>query len=205
VISIEADDCAEKAIILMRNHGHTRLPVYDNLKDNVIGFIHAKDLMLTETKTNIRKIIRPALYIYDHLTINAILEMMKEKKSKLGLVWDEYGSWQGLLTMEDVIESIVGEIQDEFDREEPIIELKDKGTALCQTTVSLDELSQYLPLELGPDSEERYRTLAALLADKFGENPVSGLSWKGYGATFTVATTDGLVVTKILVSTPDND
>ena len=126
--------------------------------------------------------------------------MMRLNRSRLGLVWDEYGSWQGLLTMEDILEAIVGEIQDEFDHEEPPISpARADGSVVAQATVSLEELSRAVALELGPDSEVHYRTLAAILVDKFGEFPRKGDSWEGFGACFTVEQLDGPVVSKVAV------
>ncbi|MDR2444198.1 MAG: hemolysin family protein [Deltaproteobacteria bacterium] len=205
VVAISATATPKEAIKLIRDHGFTRLPVYRDSKDNPEGFIHAKDLLLSTQTHDFQSLIRPALYIYDHMLTDDILEMMRQKRTRLGLVWDEYGSWQGLLTMEDILEAIVGEIQDEFDHEEPPVINQPDGSVIAQTTVSLEELSRSLPLELGPDSEVHYRTLAAILADKFGELPKAGDSWEGYGAKFTVAALDGPVVSKVVVSslTPD--
>jgi CBS domain containing-hemolysin-like protein len=199
VVSLSVEDSPQNATRLVIERGFTRIPVFDGGKDNVVGFIHAKDLLEVHGQKRLREMVRPALYIYDHQAIDDILEMMKEKRARLGLVWDEYGSWQGLLTMEDVLESIVGPIQDEFDHEEPLIAPQPDGAVLAQTKVSLEELARRLDLELGPDSEEKYRSLAALLSDKFGGAPSPGDHWRGYGATFTVDSCDGLAVTRVLV------
>jgi CBS domain containing-hemolysin-like protein len=199
VVSLEVSSTTEAAIKLIREHGFTRLPVYDDAKDNPLGFIHAKDLLLNGSRQTIKTMVRPALYIYDHMLTDDILEMMRQNRTRLGLVWDEYGSWQGLLTMEDILEAIVGEIQDEFDHEEPPVVNQPDGSVLAQSTVSLEELSRSLTLELGPDSEEHYRTLAAILVDKFGESPKEGDCWEGYGAKFMVAAVNGPVVSQVLV------
>ncbi|MDR3203714.1 MAG: hemolysin family protein, partial [Deltaproteobacteria bacterium] len=119
VTSLSIDSDVETAVALIRDRGFTRLPVYDDNKDNPVGFIHAKDLLFTKSNKQLRLLVRPALDINDHTLIDDILEMMRKKRTRLGLVWDEYGAWQGLLTMEDLLEAIVGPIQDEFDHEEP--------------------------------------------------------------------------------------
>jgi CBS domain containing-hemolysin-like protein len=180
-------------------HGHTRLPVYEGDKDNIIGFIHAKDLLRNADIKTIKPLVREALYIFESARTDEILELMRLRKTKLGLVWDEFGGCQGLLTMEDVLESIVGEIQDEFDREEPPIDPLPDGWLLVQTTVSMDELSQHIPLEITPDTEEKYRTLAALLEGKFSDSPHPGETWLGYGARFTVVSATGPTVTQVRV------
>ncbi|MDR1297809.1 MAG: hemolysin family protein [Deltaproteobacteria bacterium] len=197
VKSLPAEATVEEAVGLIRANGHTRLPVYDQKKDNPVGFLHSKDLLLNQNERNVKPLIRQALYIYDHMNTDAILELMRQKNTRLGLVWDEYGSWQGLLTMEDILEAIVGEIQDEFDHEEPPVQPLQDGSALVHTTVSLEELSRSLDLDLGPDSEEHYRTLAAVLADKFGDNPARGDKWSGFGAEFAVESIAGRAVSKV--------
>ncbi|MDR2368389.1 MAG: hemolysin family protein [Deltaproteobacteria bacterium] len=199
VVALPIDATTQEAIEVIREHGHTRIPVYEDGKDNPVGFIHAKDLLLSQGQT-VRGLLRKALYVYDHLTVNAILELMREERTRLGLVWDEYGSFQGLVTMEDILEAIVGEIQDEFDHEEPPFMDDPGGGVLVLTTVSLEELGRYLELDLGPDSEERYRTLAAILGDKFGKEPAKGDAYEAYGARFEVDRVAGLAVTRVKVT-----
>ncbi|MDR2386966.1 MAG: hemolysin family protein [Deltaproteobacteria bacterium] len=200
VVALPIEASPAEAIELIRIGGFTRIPVYQENKDNPIGFIHAKDLLLNLGQTNIKSIVRTALSIYDHMTVNAILELMREKRTRLGLVWDEYGSFQGLVTMEDILEAIVGEIQDEFDHEEPTFTLEADGSVLVLTTVSLDELGRFMELDLGPDSQERYRTLAAILGDKFGQEPILGATYEAHGAKFEVDRLSGLAVTRVRVS-----
>ncbi|MDR0620949.1 MAG: hemolysin family protein, partial [Deltaproteobacteria bacterium] len=200
VVALSVEATASEAIELIREHGHTRIPVYENSKDNLIGFLHAKDLLLHQGQTSLRGLIRKALYIYDHTTVNAILELMRKERTRLGLVWDEYGSLQGLVTMEDILEAIVGEIQDEFDHEEPPFTEAGDGSVLVLTTVSLEELGRQMELDLGPDSEERYRTLAAILGDKFGKEPAKGDSYEAHGARFEVDRLSGLAVTRVRVT-----
>jgi CBS domain containing-hemolysin-like protein len=199
VVSLSVDDSPHVAIRLIIDRGFTRIPIFEEHKDNIIGFIHAKDLLEVGNISTLKTLVRPTLYIYDHQPIDDILEMMKKKRTRLGLVWDEYGSWQGLLTMEDVLESIVGPIQDEFDHEEPLIAPQKDGSVLVQTTVSLEQLTPHLTLELEADSEDKYRPLAVLLADKFGETPCPGDFWRGYGAKFTVVSCHGPAVTCVRV------
>jgi CBS domain containing-hemolysin-like protein len=198
VITLSADSTLEEAVETVLVHGHTRLPVHDGERDNVTGFIHAKDLLNRKNPT-IREMVRPALYIYENMPADSLLELMLKKNTKMGLVWDEYGAWQGLLTMEDILEAIVGEIHDEFDQEEPPILKSPEGWVLAETTVSLDELGTNIALRLPPDTEEKYRTLAALLAGKFGESPGPGDSWEGYGCRFTVVDMDGPAVSRVRV------
>ncbi|MDR1314299.1 MAG: hemolysin family protein [Deltaproteobacteria bacterium] len=198
VVAVSADAKPSEALELSAAAGHTRLPVYDGDRDNMTGFVHSRDLTRRQDLERIRPLVKPALYIYESLAADDVLELMRGKRSKLGIVWDEYGSYLGLLTMEDVLEAIVGEIQDDFDllEGEAVQELPD-GWILCQTTVSLDELARHVPLKLASDAEESYRTLAALLAGRFSETPRPGDSWTGYGAEFVVASADGPAVSSV--------
>jgi CBS domain containing-hemolysin-like protein len=198
VVTLSVASGKEEAVEAILLHGHTRLPVYEGDRDNVVGFVHAKDL-LRPGFDGLKSIVRPATYIYENMPADAILELMLKKNTKLGLVWDEYGAWQGLLTMEDILESIVGEIRDEFDREEPPILESPEGWVLAQATVSLDELGSHVRLRLTADTEEKYRTLATLLAEKFSGSPSVGDVWEGYGGRFTVVATDGQAIATVRV------
>ncbi|MDR1081592.1 MAG: hemolysin family protein [Deltaproteobacteria bacterium] len=207
VVSVSADVAPAQALEISAMAGHTRLPVFDGDRDNMTGFVHSRDLTRRHDLPSIRPLVKPALYIYESLAADDVLELMRGKRSKLGLVWDEYGSYLGLLTMEDVLEAIVGEIQDEFDLQEgeAIEDLQD-GWALCQTTVSLDELGRHVKLKLRADTEESYRTLAALLAGRFSATPGPGDVWSGYGAEFVVVSADGPAVSSVRVrSLPEAD
>ncbi len=204
VSSLSTDNTVEEAIELVREKGFTRVPLYDNgAKDNIVGCGHAKDRLMEPLDKTLSHFTRPALYIYDHLPIDDVLEHMRQDNQQFGLVWDEYGSWQGLITMEDVMEAIVGDIQDEFDQEEPEIEQLENGTFIVDSTVSPDELKNHLPLNLGPDAEEHYRTLAAVLAETFGALPEEGDSVELYGARFTILKLEGHTISKIMVEPPE--
>lgn len=200
VTALSTEETVGQAIKIIKENGHTRFPLYRGEdKDDVIGFIHAKDLLNEPLDHPLGKYVRAALYIYDHLPLDDVLESMRRANQQCGLVWDEYGSWQGLITMEDVIEVIVGSLQDEFDHEEPKVVKKDDGSFIVDSTISPDHLKNYLPLNLGPDAEEHYRPLAALLAEKFGEVPQEGESITLYDAKFTVTKVEGHTIVKISV------
>jgi len=203
VISFSTQSTVDEAIEVVREKGLTRFPLYeDGDKDNIVGFFHAKDLLKEPLDKTLGHFLRPALYIYDHLPIDEVLEHMRDENQQFGLVWDEYGSWQGLITMEDVMEVIVGDIQDEFDQEEPEVEPREDGSFIVDSTLSPDQLKSYLPLHLGPDAEEHYRTLAAVLAEKFGDLPAEGDSAELYGARFTILKMEGHTISKIIVEPP---
>ncbi|MGL4209127.1 MAG: hemolysin family protein [Candidatus Adiutrix sp.] len=204
-LSFSTEDTVEKAIFAVRESGHTRFPLYQGQdKDNMVGFFHAKDLLAEPLEKHLGLFLRPALYIYDHRPLDDVLETMQKETKPFGLVWDEYGSWQGLITLEDILESIVGDIKDEFDQEEPEIERLNDNTVIVDSTVSLDELKNWLLLDLGPDAEEHYRPLAALLAEKFTTPPTLGEEIIFCGATFTIHKIEGHTITRYKVTSQLN-
>ncbi|MDR2826787.1 MAG: hemolysin family protein [Candidatus Adiutrix intracellularis] len=199
VKSLETRETVAGALKLIRAGGYTRIPLYEGDKDNVVGFIHAKDLLDQPLERPLRNYCRPALYIFDHLALDNVLEHMRRANQQFGLVWDEYGIWQGLITMEDLIEAIVGQIQDEFDHEVPRIRRQDDGSFIVDSSVSPDELKMYLSLELGPDAEEHYHTLASIFVEQFGEVPTEGDTLSLYGAGFTILKVDGHTISQLLI------
>ena len=197
VISLSIDDTVDEAIHLIKKHGFTRFPVYESDKENIKGFIHAKDLLRADLKTTVSHFLRPALDVYDHLPIDDVLELMQNQNQQFGLVWDEYGGFQGLITMEDIIEVIVGSIQDEFDNEEPEVCPQPGGDFLLSSTISLDELKKELEIDLGSDSDEHYRPLSSLLLEQLADVPKAGDSVELYGFKFTIEKLDGTSIQSI--------
>lgn len=201
VTALSTDETVGRAIELVREKGFTRFPLYRGTdKDDIAGFVHAKDLLTEPLDKPLESFGRPALYIYDHLPVDEVLEHMRRKNQQFGLVWDEYGSWQGLITMEDVIEIIVGSLQDEFDNEEPRVVRREDGTYIVDSRLSPEQIAKGLHLNLGADAEEHYRPLTALLAEKFGEMPHEGDSLSLYGALFTVVKVEGHTIVKVRIT-----
>jgi len=205
VTALSTDETVGRAIELVREKGFTRFPLYRGTdKDDILGFVHAKDLLNEAPDKTLEPFGRPALYIYDHLPVDEVLEHMRRENQQFGLVWDEYGSWQGLITMEDVIEIIVGSLQDEFDHEEPRVIKQEDGSFIVNSKLSPEHLKNFISLNLGQDAEEHYRPLAALLVEKFGEVPHEGDSISLYDALFTIVKVEGHTIVKVRI-TPDQD
>jgi CBS domain containing-hemolysin-like protein len=199
VVSLSASENVEAAVRALRGRSFTRLPVYEGDRDNMVGFVHARDILGLPPDKPIRGLIRPALAVFDHAPADDVLARMKREGRTFGLVWDEYGSWQGLVTLGDLLETIVGEIKDEFDPAPPRISPRSDGAFLVDPSVSPNELAAHLTLDLGPDAPEHYHTLAALLAGRFGEVPAEGAILSLYGADFMVFKCDGAAVRRFLV------
>ncbi|MFE5323318.1 hemolysin family protein [Paenibacillus sp. NPDC056579] len=131
---------------------HTRYPVCDPDKDNIIGFVHIKDLLKSDSGVDhIKSIVRPITKVPESMQISALLKLMQKKKHQMALLIDEYGGTSGLVTFEDIIEEIVGEIQDEFDEERPRIERRDDETHSIDGRLLIEEVNSYFGLEIESD------------------------------------------------------
>jgi CBS domain containing-hemolysin-like protein len=131
---------------------HTRYPVCDPDKDNIIGFVHIKDLLKSDRGVeNIKSIIRPITKVPESMQISALLKLMQKRKTQMALLIDEYGGTSGLVTFEDIIEEIVGEVQDEFDEERPQIEKKDETTHSIDGRMLIEEVNSYFGMEIESD------------------------------------------------------
>ena len=131
---------------------HTRYPVCDKDKDKSIGFIHIKDLLkVTQQGTrDLRQITRPMTTVPDSMQISTLLKLM-QKKTQIAILIDEYGGTSGLVTLEDIMEEIVGEIQDEFDEERPDIEVREDGSHSISGMVLIEEVNSYFGTDIESD------------------------------------------------------
>lgn len=131
---------------------HTRYPVCDPDKDNIIGFVHIKDLLkLPEAAGDMKAIIRAITKVPESMQISALLKLMQKKKTQMVLLIDEYGGTSGLVTFEDIIEEIVGEIQDEFDEERPKMERRDAATYSIDGRMLIEEVNSYFGIRIETD------------------------------------------------------
>ena len=197
-VLLHADDDLERVIRVLEESGHTRFPVYDNDKDSIVGFIHAKDLLLLQKGAGLREVLRNPAYVQETVRLDKLLQDMQAKRRQFCVVVDEYGDWQGVLTMEDIVEAIVGEIQDEFDNEEPDVIAQPDGGYLISGDLSLDDLMERMPLKCGVDVD-LYKKLAAYFMDILGEIPKPGDSIELCSKRFTVVSMDRRRVDRVRV------
>jgi CBS domain containing-hemolysin-like protein len=176
-VSIDSDlESVWKVII---EEGHSRIPVYEGNIDNIIGIIHAKDVLkaLSEKKQEkgLREIVREVLYVPENMKINKLFNEMRKKKIHMAIVVDEYGGTSGLVTLEDLLEELVGEIEDEYDTEERMYSFINDNTILVDAKMNVYELNEILEEnwnERFPETE--YDTVGGLVLDILGRVPMKG-------------------------------
>ena len=181
---------------------HSRFPVYQDTVDNVIGILHVKDVLksLVNNKPfNIKELARKPYFIPVSKHINDLLQELKRKKLHIAVVVDEYGGVSGIVSMEDIIEEIIGDIQDEFDYETDDVVNLAEGVWLCDARVNLEFLAEETGLELPVD--EDFDTLGGFVFDLFGKIPVKNekISYKDYD--FIIQEMDGHKINSIKIVT----
>ncbi len=178
---------------------HTRFPVCETDKDNIIGFVHIKDMLKVDENTvsSIQQIMRPITTVPESMQISTLLKLMQKKKTQIAILIDEYGGTSGLVTLEDIMEEIVGEIQDEFDEERPDIEKKDELTHSINGLMLIEEVNSYFGLEISSDD---YDTIGGWVYSQI-EIPPKKLQSVSYGDSydFIIEETDHLRISRILV------
>jgi len=175
-VCIEANETIDGLISLIKDKGHSRIPLYEEKVDNIVGIIYAKDLLeIKESHKDaiqLRSIARPAVFIPETKNIEELLQQMKASKFHLAIVVDEYGSMAGLVTFEDIIEEIVGEVQDEYDEEENHLVKLDNNRYMIDARMTIDDLGKELE-EKFPVTDE-YDTVGGFILHAFGSLPARG-------------------------------
>jgi putative hemolysin len=199
----------DEAISTFVEQGHSRVPVYEESIDEIVGILYAKDLLpfLAATsgpRPELRGLLRAPVYIPESMTVDDLLHEFQRRKVHIAIVLDEYGGTAGLVTIEDLLEEIVGEIQDEYDTEEPMVVRISEDEARVDGRASVDELSELFDTNIQFEDEDEYDTVGGLIYHRIGGIPSPGDRVELDGLTLTVESTDGRRVGKVLVvRTPD--
>ena len=175
VFAIDIDDPPEEYMEEFLRLKHSRVPVYREDVDNIIGILYLKDYLLEAYRKgfgniDIMDILRPAYFVPERKNINDLFMELKSTRKHMAILIDEYGGFSGLVTMEDLIEEIVGDIDDEFDLDDPDVKKLDDNLYLARGSVSIKELNSRTGLELDEESED-YDTLAGFLIHQLGYIP----------------------------------
>jgi len=175
VVFADVESSYDELIDIFREHKFTRLPVYEETTDNVIGTINMKDLLLYNHNEDfhIREFLREAYFTYEHKVVSELLVEMREASYNIAIVLDEYGETAGLITLEDILEEIVGEIHDEYDEyeEDELLTRINDFEYILEGSISLDDLDDRLELKL--ESEE-YDSLGGFIIENLDRHPEVG-------------------------------
>lgn len=198
---IDISETPDKFIPFVIETAHSRFPVTESGKDNVIGILLAKDLLryyAGKEEFNVREMLRPAVFIPESKRLNVLLKDFRSNRNHIAIVVDEYGGVAGLVTIEDVLEQIVGEIEDEydFDEAEDNILQDQSGRCRVKAITEIADFNQALGAEL---SDEEYDTVGGLVLNKFGRLPKRGESVVIGGFKFMVLRADSRRLHSLLV------
>ncbi len=187
ICAIEVGMSRNDVVDIIREHGHSRIPVYQESIDDVVGLLYAKDLLRyirePDKDFNLASILRKAHFVPENKNIDDLLREFKRDKMHLAIVVDEYGGTSGLVTMEDLLEEIVGEIFDEYDVEEKLFEVINENTLLADGKLDIGEFNETFDVELPAEDSE---TLGGFLLDQLGEVPAAKRSLEYDGLEFIV-------------------
>lgn len=199
MVCLYLDESYEENIAAALENQMTRYPICREGKDDIIGFLHIKDLMetvLNGRRPNLKKLARNVLMVPETMAISRLLKTMQQNCEQIAIVVDEYGGTAGMVTLEDVIEEIVGDIRDEFDVERPVVERIDELTYSVDAKLVLDELNDILELSLEDDDVE---SIGGWLLDRVEAPPRVGQKAQLESAEFSVEEIDRVRITRVLV------
>lgn len=174
MVMVSVESSYEEILKIFREEKYTRIPVYEESPDNVIGILNVKDFLLIEDKENfsVKEHLREPLYTYEYKKTSSLMVDMRKTGANIVIVLDEYGTTVGLITLEDMLEEIVGEIRDEFDADEDEGITKISETEyLIDGSTNLDDVNDRIGLEL---SSEEYESIGGIIMEKLGRLPVEG-------------------------------
>ena len=213
ITSVQFDIALDDLIKVFRESGLTRLPVFKGTLDSPIGMIHLKDLALKHgfekatTKLSLSKMARPVLFAPPSMPVLVLLQKMQSERIHMALVIDEYGGVDGLVTLEDLIETMIGEIEDEHDLEEDAFWISEKqDIILAKAKAPLADFQEFIGISLTSESDEdEIDTLGGLVSQLCGHVPVRGeIIMHSSGIEFEVIDADPRRIKRLRVSLPEN-
>jgi CBS domain containing-hemolysin-like protein len=195
VVFIERDKSVRQAMALALRSGFSRIPVVGENVDDIIGVVQFKDLAGRAQdadrarETTVEEVMRPIAYVPESKPVDELLREMQAKRTHIAAVIDEYGGTAGIVTIEDILEEIVGEITDEYDVERPPIERLDEDTARVTARLAVEDLAELFDVEVPPRDD--VETVGGLLAEALGVVPIPGSSAKVHGLELTAESAGG--------------
>lgn len=204
VVAIEASQSLEELRELITSCGHSRIPVYRETIDDIIGVVHAKDLLLYPEKKHLTELMRSAWFVTENMKAQTLLNQFKIKKMQMAVVVDEYGGTSGIISLEDILEEIVGEIHDEYDHEEiPEFERVDPKTCKVSGAYNIRQLNQEFNVLIDADE---YDNVAEYLLSVLNHVPVAGETHELDGSLmFKVLESDGKSIKQVEIEQLEED
>ncbi len=204
MVTLPHDATMGDVVDSIMTEGHSRIPVFEDTVDEIIGIIYAKDLLPflkagAPDPPALRSLLRTPVLVPESMTVDDLLHELQRRKVHIAIVLDEYGGTAGLVTIEDLLEEIVGEIQDEYDVEEPMIERLSEDEVRVDGRAAVDDLGELFDTEVPLEDEDEYDTVGGLIYHRIGGVPKPGDQVSLDGLTLTVEKTDGRRVSKVLV------
>jgi CBS domain containing-hemolysin-like protein len=188
MVWIEATKTGRQALALFLRSGFSRIPVVGDNIDDVVGILYLKDVVRAPDTEEIRELMRAASFVPESKPVDDLLSEMQAARTHIAIVVDEYGGTAGLITIEDILEEIVGEITDEYDVERPPVERLDDGSIRVSARLSVEDLAELFDVELPNDEVE---TVAGLMAQELGRVPIPGADATVSGLRMTAEGTTG--------------
>ena len=200
VVAIEQSESISDALEKIAECGHSRIPVYDESMDKIVGVIYAKDILrvarTADWERPVSELMRDAFFVPHGKSVGDLLREFREEKVHLAIVVDEYGGTAGIVTLEDVIEEIVGEIQDEFDPDDLLFDRVNESMAVVNAKIPIDDLNEQFTINIPAD---RHDTLGGYLYDLIDRVPSEGEVLEENGLDFTVEKVDRQRISRVRI------
>ncbi|HEC24839.1 MAG TPA: HlyC/CorC family transporter [bacterium] len=201
VIALNENDDADKARQVFAETNYSRIPAYKDRIDNLSGIVFAFDIYNPENANKVvGEIARPVLFIPETSKISEIMIKMQKSRQQMVVIVDEYGGASGIITFEDILEEIMGEIRDETDEEEPLYKKIGKNTYLINARLTLNELSELLNISVINHPEADYETISGLIMDRLGRIPVPGEKFTIDNINFTISKSTNKSIKEVTLS-----
>lgn len=208
ISAVEVDCPKEELLHTIISEGYSRVPVYDGNIDKIVGMVHAKDLLpflIDKQELELKNIIRKPYFIPETKKINDLMAEFQLKRIQIAVVLDEFGGTSGIVTLEDIVEELVGEIQDEYDEEKPIVDQVSEREFIVDASATLHDVNEFLPLELPMSTD--YDTISGLVGELFDKIPDVGerKAYNGYYFTILKKTEQNIESVKLeFMESPDD-
>ncbi len=201
MVTLESGASMKEALDVIVETGYSRIPVYEGAIENILGVLNAKDLLAhmkdnNDSQPDLRELLRPAHFVPETNKVGEVLEELQRERIQLAIVVDEYGGIAGLVTVEDALEEIVGEIEDEYDTVEPFSEMVSDKEAVFNARIDLDDVNRLMSTELPTEHSD---TLGGLIYSKLGVVPKAGDEVVVDGVQITVLSLLGRRIKKVRV------